>query len=213
MSLSFDAIKNYCAEFSNKPGEILHQLERESHLKTLAPQMIAGPWLGSFLRFVSGMIKPERVLEIGGFTGYSALCLAEGLQEYGTLHTIEVNPEFAHIIRKYIDAAGMDMKIQLHIGEAKDILPSLEGPFDLVFIDAGKRDNARFFDLILPKMKMGGIILIDNTLWSGKVIQHATDIDSRSIHKFNQRMFSDPRIEQVILPIRDGLTMLRVVSV
>lgn len=211
MKTTFEAIKQYCSEWSNGTGDLLQALERESHLKTMAPQMLAGPWMGLFLQFISQMVRPYKVLEIGGFTGYSALCLAAGLRKDGIMHTIEVNPEHAQFIRKYIDQAGLEMRVQLHIGDAKNIIPGLEGPFDLCLIDAGKRDNSRFFDLVLPKMSKGGMILIDNTLWDGKVLRHSTDLDSKAIHQFNQRMHADPRVEQVILPIRDGLSLLRVV--
>ena len=203
------AIQAYCREHSSPVSEVLYQLERETHLKTLAPQMLSGPLQGQFLTFISKMLQPKAILEIGTFTGYAAICLAQGLTEEGQLHTLEANPELAYISKKYFDMAGLTLKIHQHIGDAKEILPKLKSDWDLVFIDAGKQDYALYFDLIVDQVHPGGIILADNVLWSGKVLNPQQDRDSMVIHQFNQKIQKDERVEQVILPMRDGLMMMR----
>lgn len=202
-------ILQYCEIHTTPASAVLQDLERETHLRTLAPQMLAGHLQGQLLRMLSLMIRPRQVLEIGTFTGYSAICLAEGLAEGGVLHTIEANPELEHIIRKYVAAAGMEERIRLHMGDALEIVPTLEGPFDLVWIDAGKQDYLYYYDLVFDKVAPGGYILADNVLWSGKVASEDRDPDTLALDRFNKKVHADPRVENVILPVRDGILVAR----
>ncbi len=202
-------IHKYCSNHSSPQSDILYELERETYLKTLAPQMMSGHLQGRFLSFLSKMQRPRRILELGVFTGYATLCLAEGLADDGIIHAIEGNPELEHIIQKYVKKAGLEEKVKLHIGDAKIIAGELDEMFDLVFIDAGKRDYAFYFDLIIEKVNSGGILLADNVLWSGKVISGATDADTQLLDAFNKKINADPRVENVIMPLRDGLTIIR----
>lgn len=202
-------ILRYCREHSTPASEVLYQLERETHLKTLAPQMLSGPLQGQLLSFISKMLRPRAVLEIGAFTGYAAICLAQGLPQNGVLHTIEVNPELEYLIRKYIQKANLEDKVILHIGNAENIVPLLDFHWDLVFIDAGKNYNALYYDLVIERLRPGGIILVDNVLWSGKVLQPEQDRDTAVIHRFNEKIRADERVENLLLPLRDGLMMIR----
>ncbi len=203
---------DYCEEHSTPMSEVLKALERETYLKTLKPQMLSGALQGQLLRFISTIIQPKTILEIGTFTGYTAICLAQGLRENGVLYTIEVNEELAYIIQKYIHKANLQERIQLHVGDAKQIIPTMNEVFDLVFIDAGKKDNDLYFDMIFDKTRLGGYILVDNVLWHGKVIHPTLDKQTYAIHHFNQKVNQDNRVEQVMLPIRDGLTLIKKVS-
>lgn len=212
MKDALDNIHDYCETHTTPPSSILHELERETHLKTLAPQMLSGHLQGQFLAMLSRIQQPRLVLEIGTFTGYAAICLAQGLQKGGTLHTIEANPELEYLIRKYIAQAGLDDNIQLHIGDALEIIPGLAGPFDMVFIDANKQEYIRYYDLVIDKVAPGGLILSDNVLWSGKVLTAAErekDEDAALIHQFNEKVLRDERVENVMLPLRDGLLIAR----
>ena len=209
MQFSQSALYAYCEAHSAAPSELLCALERETHLKTLAPQMMSGRLQGGFLRMLSGLLRPRQVLEIGTFTGYGALCLAEGLAPDGVLHTIEANPEMEHIIRKYIRLAGKEASVQLHIGQAQEVIPTLPGLFDLVYIDAGKQDYATFFHLVVDRVSPGGLLLADNVLWGGKILDAVPDVDTRIMQAFNQLLASDPRVETLVLPLRDGLTIAR----
>lgn len=206
------ALHNYCEDHSTAQSQILHELERETHLKTLAPQMVSGHLQGQFLSLLSKLMQPKIILEIGAFTGYASICLAQGLQEGGILHAIEVNPELEYIAKKYYKKAGLEEKIKLHIGNAKSIIPNLNTQFDIVFIDAGKNDYAFFYDLVIEMVNPGGLILADNVLWSGKVIKGATDKDTKVIDAFNKKVKEDDRVENIFLPIRDGLVVARKVS-
>ena len=210
MTSTIKRLHRYCQAHSTAPNAILQELERETHLKTLAPQMLSGPLQGQLLRMISYMIQPKCILEIGTFTGYASLCLAAGLTAEGQLHTIEANEELEYLIRKYIRKADMEQQIQLYIGDAKTLIPQMDQQFDLVFIDAGKQDNALYFELIIDKVRPGGYLLADNVLWSGKVAdsQHQ-DRDTQVIRAFNQKVQQDPRVENVMLPLRDGLVILR----
>ena len=201
----------YCEAHTTAQPAILHQLERETHLKTLAPQMLSGHLQGQFLAMLSKICRPRAILEIGAFTGYAAICLAQGLPEGGTLHTIEANPELEYLIRKYISLAGLDEKIHLHIGDAREVIPALPGPFDMVFIDAGKQDYIQYYDLVIDKVPRGGLIIADNVLWSGKVVsgERGQDQDAASIHQFNEKVQRDERVENIMLPLRDGLLIAR----
>ncbi|MEM0991640.1 MAG: O-methyltransferase [Bacteroidota bacterium] len=199
----------YALAHSSLPTEILYELERETHLKTLAPQMMSGPLQGQLFSLISKMIQPKAILEIGTFTAYASICLAQGLAKDGVLHTIEVNEELEYLIRKYLKKANLEQQVQLHIGDAKQIVPSLSEQFDLVFIDAGKNDNAFYYDLALERLTTGGYLLVDNVLWSGKVIRGDQDTDTERIRAFNAKVQQDKRVENVLLPIRDGLFLIR----
>ncbi|MCG8328859.1 MAG: O-methyltransferase [Chitinophagales bacterium] len=205
-------IHDYCERLSTPPSQVLYELERETHLKTLAPQMLSGKLQGQLLQLISQLQQPQRILEIGTFTGYASICLAQGLAEEGILHTIEANPELEYIIRKYIAKAGLEKKINLHIGNAKNIIPGLKEQFDLIFLDAGKQHYAFYYDLVFDMVKPGGLILADNVLWSGKVTDAELvkkDADTRLLHEFNVKVQQDKRVENVLLPLRDGLLVVR----
>lgn len=202
-------INIYCQSHTTPHSDVLNELERTTHLKTLSPQMLSGHMQGTVLRFISGMLHPKVVLEIGTFTGYSAICLAEGLSEDGVLHTIDPNPELRHISQEFFAKAGIENKVVSHLGKAEEIIPNLDLVFDLVFIDAGKQQYALFYDLIIEKVRPRGIILVDNTLWSGKVVLEKKDADTRIIDGFNKKVHNDKRVENVLMPIRDGLMMIR----
>ena len=206
-----DQLSDYCEAHTTPQATTLYELERETHLKTLSPQMLSGHLQGQLLAFISKIHRPKTILEIGAFTGYAAICLAQGLQEGGLLHTIEVNVELEYLIRKYIALAGLKDKIELHMGDALEIIPKLEGNFDLVFIDAGKQDYAAFYHLVIGRTNPGGLIIADNVLWSGKVVakDRAQDPDAVSLHNFNEMVQNDPRVENIMLPIRDGLLIAR----
>jgi len=202
-------IDQYCEKHTTPPSPLLAELLRETHLKTLAPQMASGHLQGALLRFISRMIQPSTVLEIGSFTGYATLCMLEGLASKGIIHTIEVNQELAYLIRKYIDLAGAADQIKLHIGDAKKIIPTINTTYDLVFIDAGKMHYPQYYDLVIDRVNPGGYILADNVLWDGKVIRVEKDRDSEILDHFNKKIHQDPRVENILLPVRDGLMLAR----
>ena len=210
--MPLNLIDQYCERHTSPPSPLLAELLRETHLKTLAPQMASGHLQGTLLRFLSQMIQPTTILEIGSFTGYATLCLLEGLAPKGTIHTIEVNQELGYLIRKYIDLAGASNRIQLHIGDAKKIIPSLDATYDLVFIDAGKMHYPQYYDMIIERVNTGGYILADNVLWDGKVIHKEKDRDSEILDYFNKKVHQDSRVENILLPIRDGLMLARKLS-
>jgi predicted O-methyltransferase YrrM len=199
----------YCETHTTPQSPLLYELERETHLKTLSPQMLSGHLQGQLLTFISQMLHPQAILEIGTFTGYSAICMAQGLAEGGVLHTIETNVELQSLIKKYITKSGLEAKIILHFGKAEELIPSLDVMFDLVFIDAGKQQYAQFYDLVFDKVRPGGFILADNVLWSGKVIRDEMDEDTQAIRAFNDKVQHDDRVENMILPLRDGIMMVR----
>ena len=209
MDAFFRKLSAYCEAHTTAPSLLLRDLERETHLKTVSPQMLSGHLQGRLLRLFSLLLRPENALEIGTFTGYSALCLAEGLPPGGRLHTIEANPELEGLIRKYIDRSGFADRIQLHIGRAEQLIPSLDGSFDLVFIDAGKQDYALFYELVVDRIHPGGLLLADNVLWSGRVLDPVGDTDAQALHAFNELIQEDPRVENIMLPLRDGLMVMR----
>lgn len=210
MTPAASATHEYCQLHTTSPNDVLRDLERETHLRTLSPQMLSGPYQGQLLRLISLMIRPRRILEIGTFTGYTALCLAEGLAHDGILHTIEANDELGWIIRKYIRLAGMEQKIILHLDDAAGVVPNLDEIFDLVFLDAGKLDYPLHYELALAKMRSGAFLLADNVLWDGKVATgNDRDETARLLREFNQFVHHDPRVENLLLPLRDGLMMVR----
>lgn len=206
-----EEIENYALKNSDAEMDVLARLSRETHLKMAMPQMLAGHLQGLFLQFISKMIRPENILEIGTFTGYSAICLAQGLQHGGKLHTIEVNEEFREIILRYVKEAGLQDKIVLHIGSAVNIFPLLQEEFDLVFIDADKENYCAYYDLVFPKVKQGGYILADNVLWSGKTLisPMKMDIETKSLYEYSRKIHGDLRVENMLLPLRDGLMIAR----
>ena len=204
-------LQRYLDTFSTPEDPVLEELSRRTHLQTVYPQMMSGPLQGRLLQFISHMIRPARILEIGTFTGYSAICLARGLQEGGRLITLEANDEYEKIIREFFEKAGITGKTELIIGNALQILPELKGPFDLVFIDADKKEYSDYFDQVIGKVEAGGFILVDNVLWDGKVLspEERMDEETAAIHRFNQKITADTRVENLLLPVRDGLMLIR----
>lgn len=206
----YDKTLEYCLAHTSDVGQLLRELERETHLRTLNPQMLSGPYQGMLLRFIGMMIRPYRALEIGAFTGYTTICIGECLADDGILHTIEVNDEFGWLIRKYVKKAGLEEKVRLHIGDAAEVIPTLDETFDLVFLDAGKLDYPVHYELALAKTRPGGFLLADNVLWDGKVVGgDEKDETARVLHTFNNMVHNDPRVENILLPVRDGLMLMR----
>ena len=205
-------LEDYIEQHSQNEPELLVQLNRETYQKVLQPRMLSGHFQGRVLSMLSKLIRPENLLEIGTYTGYSALCLCEGMQENGVLHTIDIKEELVDFQRKYFDKSPWGNKITQHLGEALDIIPTLNLKFDLVFIDADKENYINYFHLIVPMMNKGGIILSDNVLWSGKVLEDVkeNDLTTKILLEYNLLLKTDPRVETVLLPIRDGLTVSRV---
>ncbi len=201
----------YVCNHSKAENAALQKLNRETYSKVLMPRMLSGHLQGRVLSMLTHMIRPDRILEIGTFTGYSALCLAEGLQPGGILHTIDINEELETMVRKYIAETGLEKSICYHIGDALQIIPTLNEMFDLVFIDADKTNYSNYYDLVFSKVKKGGFIIADNVLWSGKVLVNNvdTDDDTLAIIKFNDKVMKDDRVENVLFPIRDGLMVVR----
>jgi len=204
-----EPLSQYIEAHTRDEGETLKALDRETYLKVLMPRMLSGHLQGQVLRMLSIMIKPEKILEIGTFTGYSAMCLADGLGEGGELHTIDINAELKPMVQSYFDKAGIAHKVKYHIGNALDIIPKLDFAFDLVFIDADKENYSNYFDLVIDKMRPGSYIIADNVLWSGKVIEPNPDKDTKAIMAFNDKVQADQRVENVLLPVRDGLMVMR----
>ncbi len=202
-------IYEYCEAHTSPPDAILQAVERETHLKTLAANMLSGHLQGQWLTMVSQILQPRRILEIGTFTGYSAICLAKGLVENGLLHTLESDEEKQNIILKNIENAAFLEKIKLHIGDAKYIIPQLEEVFDLVFIDADKENYSLYYDLVFEKLRSGGVIVADNVLWKGKVLMSQKDKKTKLLDQFNQKIQADNRVENLLLPLRDGLMVIR----
>ena len=209
MNLILKNIYEYCEKMSTSRSDSLNRLERETNLKTLAPQMISGQLQGMFFEMLSKLIQPDMILEIGTFTGYATLSLAAGLSANGKIITIEANKELKYLSDKYFSESPYTDKIEAIVGDALDIIPNLSHQFDLVYIDANKKVNLDFFQLVIPKVKSGGLILVDNVLWSGKVVGEKKDKDTQIIHDFNQAILNDDRVENLVLPIRDGITMIR----
>ena len=203
-------IEEYILSHSDDEGALLKALERDAHVNLLRPRMLSGHLQGRILKMFCRMMQPRRVLEIGTYTGYATLCLAEGLPEDGLVHTLEINDEMEDFIFKYLNQSPLQEKIRVHFGDAMEIIPQLDEQFDLVFIDADKRLYSAYYDLVFPKVRPGGLILADNTLWDGKVVETipASDKQSLGILAFNEKIKQDERVEKVILPLRDGLTMI-----
>jgi predicted O-methyltransferase YrrM len=204
-------IEDYSLGHSSPESDILKKINRETHAKVMQPRMLSGHMQGNFLSMISQMIKPQQILEIGTYTGYSAVCLAQGLTEKGQLHTIDVNEELEKTVREYIKDAKLENKIKHYIGDALQIIPTINEMFDLVFIDADKKNYCNYYDLIFDKVKPGGFIIADNVLWSGKVLdlQKNKDHDTVMIDTYNKKVHNDPRVEHMLLPLRDGLMIAR----
>lgn len=210
--MKFDeGLFNYIEAHTTSEDDVLSRLYRETHLKALYPRMLSGHFQGRFLELISKIIHPEYVLEIGTFTGYSAICMARGLGRGGKLHTIERNDEITGFAEKYFEIAGMRDKIVLHAGDALQIIPKLSMKFDMVFIDGDKNEYLEYYRLIFDKVKPGGIILADNVLWDGKVFDESvkTDKETQSLRQFNTTIMQDDRVENILLPFRDGLMMMQ----
>lgn len=207
-----EELENYAAQHTEDEPLLLKELNKRTHLNVLQPRMISGHFQGRFLSLLSKMVQPRTILEIGTYTGYATLCLAEGLHLEGVLHTIDIKEELTDLQREFFDRSGYGNQIVQHLGKAADIIPALDTTFDLVFIDADKQNYAHYFDLVIEKMNRGGIILSDNVLWSGKVVEEVkhNDKHTQALMAYNQKIKDDPRVETVLLPIRDGITLSRV---
>ena len=205
-------LEDYIEQHSQKEPALLAALNKETYQKILLPRMLSGHFQGRVLSMLSKLIRPINILEIGTYTSYSALCLCEGMQKNGSLHTIDIKEELVDFQRKHFDKSSWGTQIFQHLGEAVTIIPTLDLKFDLVFIDADKENYLNYFELIIPKMNQGGIILSDNVLWSGKVLEHLqpNDLSTKILLEYNKLLANDPRVETVLLPIRDGLTVSRV---
>lgn len=210
MELLDEQIMEYAKAHTSVEPAVLKWISRETHLKVLNPRMLSGHLQGRLLSFLSKMKAPKHVLEIGTFTGYSAICLAEGLAEGGKVITIEENEELEPLIRNFFAEAGAEDKIELLIGDAREIIPKLNYHFDLVFIDADKEYYSEFYDLVFDKVRIGGLIIADNVLWNGKVVNpDSRDKSSASLIRFNDKIQNDSRVENILLPVRDGLMIIR----
>lgn len=205
------AIDQYVVAHSEQEPELLQQLTRETYKKVLQPIMLSGPYQGRVLSMVSKLVNPKTILELGTFTGYATLCLAEGLQKDGVIHTIDINEELYDFQRKYFDKSEYGQQIIQYVGNALDIIPDLESSYDLVFIDADKPNYSNYFRLIIDKLNPGGIIVSDNVLWHGKVVEklNEKDISTKAVLDYNTLLKEDNRVETIVLPIRDGLTISR----
>lgn len=213
MNVDSIEMERYIAEHIDKEPALLHELDRYTHLKVLAPRMLSGHLQGTLMKLLVRMVNPRLVLEIGTFTGYSALSMAEGLlRDDAIIHTIEIDDELEPIIRKFFDRSSRRNQLQLHIGDVADVLASIDGKFDFVFVDGNKRDYPKYYEMLMPRMSKGGYILADNILWDGHVIEPIAknDTQTQAIVDFNNIVAEDERVEKVILPIRDGLTLIRV---
>jgi caffeoyl-CoA O-methyltransferase len=203
-------LQTYLDEHCEPEPEALQTINRETYLKVLRPHMLSGHYQGRVLSFLSKMVRPKRILEVGTFTGYATICLAEGLTEDGEIHTIEVNRELEQMLYSHFDSTNVGKKIKLHFGEATAIIPDLDvDSWDLVFIDADKKNNYTYFQLVLDKVRSGGLIIIDNVLWKGKVYGEESDADTQLIRELNDKVSIDSRVEKMILPVRDGLLIIR----
>jgi predicted O-methyltransferase YrrM len=209
------ALEAYINRHTRSESSHLNALSRETHLKVLQPRMLSGHLQGRVLSMLSHMIRPKKVLEIGTYTGYSAICMAEGLAENGHIHTIDINEELQPIVSKYLDLTGNTEKVTMHIGNAIEIIPDIDGPFDLVFIDADKTNYLNYYEKVLEMVRPGGYIIADNVLWSGKILDQKEiekDPDTKALAEFNTFIINDERVENVLFPIRDGLMIARKIS-
>ncbi|CAN5318334.1 O-methyltransferase [soil metagenome] len=206
-----EKIENYALVHSQTESDVLKKLNRETHAKVMMPRMLSGHMQGNVLSMFSKMLQPQQILEIGTYTGYSGICLAQGLTQNGKLHTIDINDELEKMVRGFIEEAGLTNKINYYLGNALSIIPTIKETFDLVFIDADKKNYAAYYDLVFDKVRSGGYIIADNVLWSGKVLDDETkmDADTKAIHEYNKKIHNDNRVEHMLLPVRDGLMIAR----
>lgn len=204
-------IEDYALAHSQPESEILKKINRDTHAHVLMPRMLSGHMQGNLLSMFSKMIQPKQILEIGTYTGYSGICLTQGLQEGGKLHTIDINEELELMVRSFIKDAGLSNKINYYIGNALNIIPTIKETFDLIFIDADKKNYSAYYDLVFDKVRSGGYIIADNVLWSGKVLEAAEKMDkeTQNINDFNKKIHADVRVEHMLLPVRDGLMVIR----
>lgn len=202
-------LQQYIETHTSAESDLLKKINRETHAHVLKSRMLSGQVQGRFLSMVSKMIKPKVILEIGTYTGYSAICFAEGLPPGGKLITIDINEELENRVRNYFKESGHNHQIDFRIGDARKIIPTLTESFDLVFIDADKENYSLYYDLVIDKLSAGGVILADNVLWSGKVVQPNPDKDTKAILEFNHKVQNDPRVENLLLSLRDGMMMVR----
>jgi caffeoyl-CoA O-methyltransferase len=209
MEVTDPALASYAEQHTTFEPVVLQRINRDTHVNVLFPRMLSGHMQGRLLSLISHLIRPLRILEIGTYTGYSAICLAEGLRPGGKVITIDRNAELESRIRKNFEDAGITDLTDVRIGNAHDIIPTLEGPFDLVFIDADKERYSLYFDMVIEKVAAGGVIITDNVLWYGKVLDANPDKDTRAVQEFNSKVHSDPRVENLLLPIRDGIMLAR----
>jgi len=207
MALSFVSteIENYASQYSTPNSDVLEELTRKTHLTQTLPQMLSGQMQGNFLSMVSGMLQPKLILEIGTFTGYSAICMAEGLAKNGVLHTIDIDEELKEMAESYFEKSNNSSRIKMHIGQAENVIKEIPGPYDLVFIDADKENYSLYFDLVIDQVPKGGIIIADNVLWSGKVLEASHDKETEGLQAYNQKIQADVRVKNLLLPFRDGL--------
>ena len=211
MELLDEAIEAYVERYTTEESKVLKELNRETYSRVLIPRMLAGHLQGRVISMFSHMIKPRQVLEIGTYTGYSALCWAEGLQDEGQVHTIDVNEELEEMVARYINKAGQTSNVVTYLGNAVDIIPSIDQTFDVVYIDADKENYSNYFDLVIDKVRTGGYIIADNVLWSGKVVEteEIQDEDTQALVRYCEKIQSDSRVINVLFPVRDGLLVAR----
>jgi caffeoyl-CoA O-methyltransferase len=202
-------LQNLLLQYCEPESELLQRINRETNLKVLMPRMLSGHYQGRVLSMLSKMISPKRILEIGTFTGYATLCLAEGLAPDGKLITLDKNVELEDMVRRNFADSPYEQQIVYQLGDAMQNIPLLEDVFDLVFIDADKKNNGNYYDLVFDKVRPGGLIIVDNVLWSGKVLSNQQDKDTKNIITFNEKVAADTQVEKLILPVRDGLFIIR----
>jgi len=206
-----EILEQYVDQHTSPEDDVLKELSRETYLKHLYPQMLSGHYQGTLLNMFVSMIQPKRILEIGTYTGYSGICMARALPDDGLLHTIDINEELKALIDKYFDKARVQDKIKSYIGNAMEIIPTIDETFDLVFIDADKTNYSNYYDMVFDKVRKGGFIIADNVLWSGKVTQEKDpkDLDTNALREYSQKIMSDDRVENILLAVRDGLMIAK----
>ncbi len=204
-----DELQTLLLKYTEPETALLQHIDRETNLKVLMPRMLSGHYQGRVLSMLSQLMQPNRILEIGTFTGYATLCLAEGLQPDGLLYTLDINEELEDMVRAHFEESGKAHQIRYLMGDARVQIPTLHETFDMVFIDADKKNNWTYYELVFDQVRSGGLIIVDNVLWSGKVLKNASDSDTQRIVDFNERVAADKRVEKLILPVRDGLFLIR----
>lgn len=204
-----EELQHLLLKYCEPEDQLLQHIDRETNLKVLMPRMLSGHYQGRVLSMLSKMISPKRILEIGTFTGYATLCLAEGLTQDGIIYTLDINEELEDMVRENFAKSPLNAKIKYILGDAQQSAAQLNETFDLVFIDADKKNNGTYYDLIFDRVRSGGLIIVDNVLWSGKIVNNAQDKDTKNISSFNDKINEDKRVEKLILPVRDGLFVIR----